>query len=348
MAGTNQRERRRGEQVMKPLRAALIGLNGIGRGFLDAIESDHQFDLMAVADHDSRRIRDTPLRQNIQTFTDHRSLVVAGGGCPFDVLFVAAPAFRSQEFLPLAAERGRPVFHHAPCVRTVDDARRLIALFDANDIPIVVSRPWRFEPAFTHLRRVVERIGGVHLAVADVRSTCAAVGWRGDAARSGGGVLLNDAYDAVDILVQTLGLPDQVYARCATRSAPGATLNYDTEDVAVLTLILEGANVATLSALRGERESVRSITFSGPESSMTLTPNRLTIVSGDGSSVQHVPVRSANTVGPAISAFGAAIRAGRRRPASTLAEHLPTLAVIEAAYLSARTGVPESPQRILD
>ncbi len=333
---------------MKQLNAALIGLNNVGREFLSAIEADEQFNLVAVADTDGRLLRDTPLRKEVQTFADYRSLVVAGGGCPFDVLFVATPAFQSQEFLPLAAERRQPVFHRAPCVRTVDGARRLSALFDANDIPIVVSRPWRFEPAFTHLRRVGERVGGVHLAVADVRSTWNADGWRGDAVRSGGGVLLNDAYDAVDILVQTLGLPDEVFARCAARSAGGATLKYDTEDVAVVTLIFEGTAIATLSALRAEPAHVSEISFSGPEASLTLTPDRLKIVAGDGQSTQSIPVRSPTGSGPAISAFGAAIRAGRRRPRSVLAEHIPTLAVIEAAYLSARTGVPESPQRILD
>ena len=50
---------------------------------------------------------------------------------------------------------------------------------------------------------------------------------------------------------------------------------------------------------------------------------------------------------PAVEAFGAALTGNRNQAVTTIEAHLHTLATVEAAYLSAKTGAAESPESFL-
>jgi hypothetical protein len=58
--------------------------------------------------------------------------------------------------------------------------------------------------------------------------------------------------------------------------------------------------------------------------------------------------RSPDPLQPQIEGFLSELAASPRRIRATLRQHLPTIVVIEAAYLSARNGQPESPGTIFD
>ena len=87
--------------------------------------------------------------------------------------------------------------------------------------------------------------------------------------------------------------------------------------------------------------------FVAADLTIELAGKRLTVTHHGRDSVQRRTVREDRVVASAISAFGATRREGEKRLESSAREHLSTLAVIEAAYLSAKTGEPESPDRFL-
>lgn len=330
---------------MKRLKVALMGLAGVGADYLAAIRSDEQFELVAVADTDSEVLRRHTDTVAVGVFEDYRSLIVETAHSGLDLLLVALEPFQSTEFVQMAAARGIGVFHKAPCARNVREAQRLVDQFARSERPLVVSRPWQFEPAYAALNRLTEFTGHVYAATASVQTGDTPVGWRGDLVRAGGGVLLNGAYEAVDMLVHLLGIPERVYAQCSAAVAPGAPRKYDTEDTAMVLLGFGQERTACVTVLRGVAEPSWEVAFVGIEGTVEVRADGLTIIPRDGNLVEYHGARTSSPVAHAISAFGASRLSGALPLKSKAEEHLPTLAVIEAAYLSARTGAPESPSR---
>ena len=183
---------------MDRAKVALLGLQGVGSDYLTALQVDDQFELLAVADRDPEMLRRYTEGTTLRGYTDYRSAIVETAGDGLDLLFVALEPFQSNEFVHLAAERGIGVFHRAPWARNVSEAERLLRRFSKNQGALCVSRPWQAEPAFAPLRGVTALVGRPYIASAEVRTDLGPDWWRGDSARAGGGVLLNDAYEQLD------------------------------------------------------------------------------------------------------------------------------------------------------
>ena len=332
---------------MEQLQVALIGLCGIGAEYLSAIRADERFSLMAVADADAEVLRQHTEGTSLRAYQDYRSLIVESAHRGLDLLFCALEPFQSLDFMELSAERGISVFHKAPVARSVAEARQLMHRFREGGCRLVVSRPWQHEPAFARLLDVEASIGRVYAATAHVRTTDGPAGWRGDSVRAGGGVLLNGAYREVDMLTHLLGVPEYVDAQCCTSVAPGKACNYDTEDAAQLSLRFSGKRIASITASRNATESLRRVTLDGTDGAIDLSHKRLVFQPRGGGRTRRHLMRTTCPVAPAVSAFGASMLAGVDETSTGLEENLVATAVIEAAYLSARTGSPESPDQFL-
>jgi predicted dehydrogenase len=333
---------------MERLRVALLSLEGAGADYLAAIRSDDHFDLVAVADTNLEVIRRHAPTGSERVYADYRSLIVEMARTGLDLLFVAAEPFQSVEFVEMAGSRGIGVFHKAPFARTTREAQRLVDRFGEHDCPLAVCRPWQFQPAFLPFIHAEHPGGRVNAVIAEVRTTEGSGGWRGDSGRAGGGVLLNGAYEAVDMLVCMLGLPETVYARCGSSVGAGGARNYDTEDVSVLSLGFGGGQVGSVAAWRGAPEPVWRVILIGSDQTVEMSAGGLAVPScAGGGPAGHGAAPTANPTAAAISSFGEEHLSRDRKLTSTAGEHLATMAVIEAAYLAAKTGAAESPLRFL-
>lgn len=324
-----------------------MGLAGVGADYLAAIRSDDQFDLVALADTDPQVLRRHSEGTPVRAYEDYRSLIVETAHSGLDLLFVTLEPFQSLEFVDMAAARGIGVFHKAPLARNVGEAQRLVRRFAESECPLVVSRPWQFEPAFSRLEPLTELAGHVYAVSAVAATADSPLGWRGDSVRAGGGVLLNGAYEPLDILVHLLGLPEMVYAQCGLAVPPGTPRNYDTEDAAIVSLRFRGGQIGSVTAVRGAAEASWHIILTGADRTVELRPDRIMVSPHRGGIAECHTVQTGIRVAPAVSAFGAARLCGAAMSASAARQHLPTMALIEAAYLSAKTGAPESPERFI-
>lgn len=330
---------------MKRLKVALMGLTDAGADYLSAICSDDQFDLVAVADTDAEALRRCAETTPARAYDDYRSLIVETAQAGLDLLFVALEPFQSIEFVQMAADRGIGIFHKGPFARNMREAQQLVRRFEEVQCPLVIARAWPFEPTLAAINRLGELAGHVYAVTAFVQSSEGPVGWRGDSLRAGGGVLLNGAYEVTDMLIHLFGPPQSVYARCSSAAAPGTPRKYDTEDVATVTLTFGQERIACVTAVRGSPEPRWSVVFIGTEGTMEARGDGMVITPRDGHPLKRRAVRSRPPTAQAIGAFGEARRSGAQPLSSTGQEHLVTMAAIEAAYLSARTGAVESPSR---
>jgi predicted dehydrogenase len=328
--------------------AAILGLSGEGAEFLAAVRASRRFRLLAVADADPGRVRAAAEATGATGYTDYRSLVVEqarSAPAGIEALFVALEPFQSLEYLTLAATRGIHVFHKAPVGRRVEEAASASASMAECDRLLTVGRYWSAEPAYVELSEIEAHIGRIYLATAEVHVAAQDLsGWRGDSVRAGGGVLIQGGYTAIDVLVNVLGPPDEVTACLGRRKSASSARAYDTEDTAIVSMRFSDERVAQLSAVRGMARDDWRVALVGGQGSAEVSPDRLRI-KAPGGAIRSSVVRGSNRFAAQIEEFARALRDPDRPRRSTGEHHLDTVAVIEAAYLSAKTNSPENPSR---
>lgn len=330
---------------MNPLRTAVMGLSEQGEALLAAASADDRFVLCALADPDPVRLAAACDRRSLPGFGDFRSLIVETARDGLDLLLVGAEPHESAEFLPLAARHGAAVLHKCPFARTVGEGKRAVDAFAAAGKPLWVTRPWAFERAFAGL---LSAASPPFSATISLRAPAVDLaGWRGDSNRAGGGVLLSDAAEQVDLLASLLGPAEQVSAMTAFAIRSAAARSYDTEDAAVAILHFSGGRVGAINAVRGPGTGEWRGVIVGAGVEFEVLPGRMRTLASGGRPRTTI-VRTQNRFAAQLAAVGDYLL-GRTvvLPPSTGEEHLTALAMIEAAYLSARTGSPESPERML-
>jgi predicted dehydrogenase len=332
---------------MEPMKVGLMGLGRGGRQLADALLVSSWCKLVAVASVHSKRIEQfQDLHPGITTHNDFRSLIVSS---PLDALFVAVPPYLRMSYLPLAAERRIPVYALLPAARRFDEALSIVESFESAKCPFIVSRAWGVEPALHPDALGLEQAGKFFLARANV-TLCLEedFDWRGDSQKAGGGVLLYGAYELIDVLIQTMGMPSTVYAACANSSRPGTRYTYDTEDTAAVVCRYANGALATISASWTTGPADWSIDLYGTTGSIHIDSGLVCLRDRTGEHELSRHQRASKTLAMQVDEFLGTLRSNPRNLRSTLRQHLPVVATIQAAYLSARTGQPESPGIIFE
>lgn len=332
---------------MEPLKVGLMGLGRCGVQAAEALLGSSWCRLIAVGGQKPHRLAAFAERHpEVATYDDFRSLIVNSG---LEVLCMAVPPFVRAHYLQLAAERRLPVWMVTPAARRLDEALPLAERFEAAGVPLVVSRAYGIDPALDSDTLGPQAVGRVFLA-RGAAMTCLPedLDWRGDAESAGGGVLLDRAYSLIDTLVQAMGMPGSVYTAAAGVSRPGTRFAYDTEDTAAVIFQYAGGGIAEIVAswTTGPEEcwlNLHGLTATARiESAGVTVRDRQT-----GRELVSQP-RAANPYAPQLEEFLTSLRTSPKKMRSMLREHLPTMAVMQAIYLSARTGQPESPGSILE
>lgn len=330
--------------------ALKVGLMGLGRGgqrVAEVLLHSSWCELVAVGSSKPERIDlFTSRYPGIATYNDFRLLIVSS---TLDALFVAAPPYLRSKYLALAAERGVPVWMLPPPARKFQEALEILRPFESAGCPIVVSRSWGIEPGLQWDALGLDRIGRFFLGRANVMMCREEdLDWRGDLQRAGGGVLLDRAYPIVDCLVQGMGMPSTVYARTSGGLRSGDRSSYDTEDTAGLVCQFAHGGLAVLSACWTAGPAQESLDLHGADGAVHIDAREVVVGDRTGQTEVSRQSRPENVFRPQIEDFLSELASSPRRMRSTLRQHLPTLALIEAAYLSARTGQPESLATIFD
>lgn len=330
---------------MEPLKVGLMGLGRGGRALADALLASSWCKLAAVASVHSTRIEQfRNAHPGIAAHNDFRSLIVS---TPLDALFVAVPPFLRETYLSIAAERRIPVFMLTPAARRFDEAIALLGAFERADCPIAVSQCWGIESSLHPDGLGLEQAGKFFLARGSVTTNLEPdFDWRGDSRRAGGGVLLYEAYGLIDVLVNVMGLPSTVFAVVSGISRPGTRFPYDTEDTAVLTCRYASGALATISACWTTGPADWSIEIFGTGGSLRVDTAFALVRDREGKKELAKNARSMNPLATQVDEFLSTLCSNPRNLRGTLRQHLPAVAVIESAYLSARTGQPESPGTI--
>ena len=330
---------------MQRLRCGLLGLNGEGRGLLDAVVSNPALELVALGDPEHPGLRETAEQTGAKAFQDCRSLLVETSP---EVVFVALPARLAGDYLRTAAEHAIGVFQLAPWAIDFEAAAGLADLFERSVCPHVIARSWQVERAYDRLRALHDLLGRVYAVGVDViGSSRDRHGWRGDADWVGGGTLYHDAYEQIDMVVTLCGVPEQVYAAAGQITGPGGPRLHDTEDAMSVICNYSQDRFATVTSCRAEVAADWTVTMRGTAATARISPKSMRVTGPAGERISATRVRARNRYRPAVAAFATSLLEKTASIPSSSRDHLPTMAVMQAAYLSAKTGSPESPAAFL-
>jgi predicted dehydrogenase len=338
--------------AIETLTTAVLGLDQKGWLLLDAASKAGCFQIRAVADLDAHRAEKAAARYGCDAYTDYRQLIVQN---QLDCLLLATDIHAYGEHLKTAIKRKFNILKLAPPARSFEEASEFAQMAESEGVTFAIANPARFNPSYITAHELILQghIEQIYLITAYCSQTVPdRPAWYADPKLAGGGVLMHDCYQVLDQILWSFPVPQQVYA-LNTNGAPDKQQRlYRTEDTSVVSLrfndALLGNIVATHRNEIGPNETV--IRIYGRDAVLTVTDNLVTMTTCEGRGDQRwqYDQDQADTMGRLLTDFAQSIRIAQEPSlVSSAAESLRNMAVLESAYLSARTGFPEEPAKIL-
>ena len=328
-----------------PLRAAVIGIGGIGSTHLRVLDDSDRFDLQIACDSDQFALDyihvDDP---KLGLATDWRKIVDRAGD--LDVVFAAVPHDLYAEIVPELLNAGLHVFMEKPFGRNTVEAMVMAEAAELNERALMVGGQFKFGNGFRRARRVVSDrlLGDVFL----VRGTSIQQwgqrgewGWRADAARSGGAAVIDSGWHVIEQIVALTSVPVAVYAAGGSmRGFPDAP--YDVDDKAAITLQFEDGSIGHVLTCCVTTPHEWRIGMHGTDGTMELQQRSIRLEFG-----KHPPgtekVEESDTMLAQAEHFANVIQ--RNVPSMAGPEHgLQVMRVVEAAYRSMDSGKAEQVQ----
>ncbi|MFI5892410.1 Gfo/Idh/MocA family protein [Actinoplanes sp. NPDC051513] len=213
---------------------ALVGAGVIGKhhGMVMG-QLPGQVDLVAVADVASERAEALAAERG---GTPYPSLDAALAAQEIDVVVVCTPTGKHGEVAIAALEAGKHVIIEKPAEITVARTDEIIRAQQKAGTLVTVISQHRFDPATEQTLEAIGKgeLGRITSGIASIdwwrgQSYYDSGGWRGTWELDGGGALMNQGVHTVDLLVAALGRPVEVFAYAGTL----AHERIEVEDVAV-------------------------------------------------------------------------------------------------------------------
>jgi predicted dehydrogenase len=338
--------------VDEPLQVAVIGLGGFGRQAIEAIACSESVKLVAIADRDQSAAKQAASDSGARAYSDYRSCLAESR--PTAVCLDVSPK-AAAELIPACAQRGIHVWKSVPLARNLEDAVSMARTMSDASLALSVGTTRRFDECYQRAWTKRKQIGQPFLARAHYLFNWGPdLGWRGDKESAGGGALIELGYHPIDLLIWMLGLPEEVYGFSASATAPPGDMQlqavYNTDDTAAAILRFANGCMASVVTTRRSGPISEAICLHGLGGSMEVSANTCLVRDPDGNVIDRVESSSPalDVYVRQLEAFVDAVNGGAKTYPCSGWENVLNMAVMEALYLSDRTGQPESPTRLLE
>lgn len=321
-----------------PVRAAMIADNQSAADLAAAIRATDRFDLVAQAGMDRPAAID-----KVEWFDDVRAPIAQSR---VEAVIVAGSTRRAVEVGALACEHGVHIWRMPPLGR--DFAETLEVVRGGRSAGVMLrTYSWAEHVLDDSVTSVTQRRGYAELCV---RAAGPPPGhWRCSKQEAGGGVLALDGYAWLELAYRLYGLPE--WTQCALSYARGASVppTRETEEVAVAILRYPSGAMVHAHASWDIPPHEAFWASHGEQASVRITPERATILNLDGEPIDDNELPDQPIVLDLIQ-FAEHLRSDQRpeQLAHAAESHIAVAAIIEAAYLSSRTGELESPAKLYE
>jgi len=334
------------------LNTAILGLNESGQLLLKASETVGCLRIQAVADKDTILAEKIAGQYKCAAFDDYRQLIIQN---QIDCLLVAAPIHSCDEYVRMAMKKKFNVLKMAPAARDFEEAAEFVRLAEEQQIQFAVANPSRFGRSYIEFRKFIEQGKIEHIFLMTAFCNIGdhpQPGWRTDPKLAGGGVLLHDCYRMIDQVVLNFGMPQQVYSLNTNQAQDKQQRLYLTEDTAIVTMKFSDTFIGNFIASRraGTGSKEQFLKLYAKDNMLTLSDTQLNVSDGSSRTIKKSKYDDdeLSCMTELLKNFASSILSPEKNKLrSSGRENLKDMAVIESAYLSARTGFPEEPGRIL-
>lgn len=335
---------------MKELRTAIIGLNESGRHLLDAVAGVEYYHIEAVADKDTKLAEELAVEFNCLAFDDYRQLVIQN---QLDCVLVAEGLHCCDEYVKAAMKKKFHILKLPPCGRDFEEALEFVRLAKEAEIQFAIANTYSFAQSFLELEDFLCQAESPSLlnGFCQVdKGSCS--GWHSDKKLAGGGVLLHNSYQLLGCIINNFGLPQEVYSVTSSLAVDRKQRLYLTEDNAVVAMKFNDSLIGNINAVRhpGREDRKQILEVYTANSIITVTDTEFVVRDADGVIKHSKSYDDSETerMKKVLENFALSILSPEEHNLrSSGSDNLKNMAVIEAAYLSARTSMPEEPQRIL-
>jgi predicted dehydrogenase len=336
----------------RPLNVAVLGLAAVPPALLDALAgagAGGRFRLRALCDAERSAVDAQAAARGVPGYVDGRLMLSeAHRDGPLDAVFIGSVQEKVAEGLSLALERRLHVCSLPPVAVGFERAAQWVGRFAGAGLVLTEARPWRWHRTLSAPLRWRDRLGDLLLIEGrSLRRHADPLGWRRDWELAGGGAMLAAGRMLVDLTVLAAGLPDEVVAVTDRGAAANRGLPPGVEETALLLVRYDRGPSGTLTSSWAIGPAAEGFELHGSKATVQAAAGAARMLTPEGG-------RLAGCRAPA-DAWGQAWRAtadnfadrvadsGPRKPEEAI---LADMAVIEAAYLSARTNTPERPENL--
>ncbi|MFZ7087952.1 Gfo/Idh/MocA family protein [Curtobacterium sp. RRHDQ10] len=323
----------------EPIRVGLIGGGGIAGVHIEGYAQHADLiRVAAVADADAETAARRGGQLDVPFTTDYAEMLATAD---IDAVDICLPHHLHRDAIVAAARAGKHVLCEKPLCLSPDEARDVQAAVSDAGVTLMCAHNQLFLPAVARAKELIE--SGVLGTVYEVRTTDSFrnefdpsnMGWRADAAQSGGGELIDTGYHPSYLLMHLAGgVPVQATAMLSTHRLTFM----EGEDSAQALFRFDNGTVGQMvtSWAYDPAHGTERFSVVGELGALTSDGTTLRWDLRDGTS-ETVVFPEVDTFAAEIGAFGRCLRDGAR-PIHTEREGIAVLGMILAAYEGARTG----------
>ncbi|AWT60163.1 MAG: Myo-inositol 2-dehydrogenase [Candidatus Moanabacter tarae] len=255
---------------------AIVGTGGIAAIYLDAIRQVPGADLRAVYNRSLKKAEEFVLDSSVEVEVSFDALLERDD---IDVVCVTTPSGAHSEVAIPAMEAGKHVLCEKPLEVTVEKVDQIIETAEITGCILAVVFQSRFSPEARLLKEAINmgRFGRLTLCSAYIKwwrddAYYSSADWRGTWKLDGGGALMNQGIHYVDLLQWLVGMPESVFAYCATLSHD----DVEVEDTAVVSMRYPGGALGVIESSTSSYPGFeRRIEIVGDKGSVVLEDNRI-------------------------------------------------------------------------
>jgi UDP-N-acetyl-2-amino-2-deoxyglucuronate dehydrogenase len=264
---------------MDPLRVAVVGVKGIGRTHLKAIQSIPEVELAAVCDIVEDLAATTGAEFGVPHYTSFDGLLADDR---VEAVSLGTPHYLHAPHAVQALQAGKHVVTEKPMARTVRECDGMIEAARTAGRKLAVHHQYRASAANMHARKLMEEghlgpVLRVQWSSNSVRTQAYydSDAWRGRWETEGGGVLINQTVHDLDLLCWLLGPPAEVSALVARFShetevedIASAAIRFGNGALASFQVSITdspGSNVREIAGDRGTLQIGRELKLARPQ-----------------------------------------------------------------------------------
>ncbi len=336
-----------------PVRLIVIGLGHQSvDDHLPAITESDAVELAGVADIDAERAQQ--IGDHYRVPYDSTTEGLLGKIATPDAALIAVPHTGYLPIIEQLARRGVHIIKEKPFAVSMADAKDLIRVVKQHDVTLQVTLQRRFNPIYRSFEQLTRRIGKLYSIEGRYTMNVARLdeGWRASRLFAGGGALIDLGYHYIDLIVWYFGLPDEV--SCKTSTGNRLDQKYDVEDTALLTFAYNqhqgeaGIVLGSLIVSRVYPAKDELMVAYGSRGSVLVRRGEVTRYDTNGTSIECLTRTGSwpSALVDQIEEFAGHIRS-REHSGEIERRYLEQIALVAAAYESARSGQPQNPHEYL-